>query len=215
MYLQNFREVLSGEPDPDDITPEQMGQIISVMRSIYKTTFVDAQDKFERVNVTWSGLPDIMNAGRDILAAIADIPMTRFLGSPPRGLNATGASDLSNYGLKVASDQRNELPGPLDILDRVMARHIGMDIEGMAYEWPSIITISDKDRAETAKMKMEIADMGIGNGIMDENEGRAMLDGDPVIGDLERLPESELARRRENSQPAPATTGFPGNNERE
>ena len=94
--------------------PDTMGEEINRSRSIYRTLFLDSEDEFERVAVTFAGLSELMDQFARRLAA-ADIPATRFWGQSPVGLNATGESDMRNYALRVAAMQKAKLRPPVPL----------------------------------------------------------------------------------------------------
>lgn len=57
----------------------------------------DSETELQSFPVNFSNLPDIMTkALQDVLAG-SDIPESRFLGTTPSGLNASGKADLENY----------------------------------------------------------------------------------------------------------------------
>ena len=200
LRLSGLREAMTGRPDPGDLTPAQMGEAINTFKSLYRTMFLDSGDEFERVSVTWSGLPDLMDRFARRLAAAADIPATRFWGQSPVGMNATGESDMKNYASNVAAQQKRLLTEPLRTLDMVLARSAGL-AERLPYSWPSIIDASDEERAAVSKARAEAVKVAVDAQVIDENEARAALDGDELFGELEEWPDITLPRERE-TEPA-------------
>ena len=195
--LSNFRDTLAGDnPDPDELTPEQMGELMTMYRSIYRTLYMDVQDEYERVNVSFAGLPDLLDRFAIRLAAAADIPATRFWGRSPVGMNATGDSDMLNYDIRVAALQTNQLTGPFLRLDEMLARNAGIPVDTVQYTWPSLMDISPEMQAMNAKTKAQAVYLAQQAGILDENEGRAALNGDPVFGRQEPLSPEEIAKRK-------------------
>ena len=191
--MHNFREALAHggkSDDPDEVSPDRMGEEINMRRSLYRTLFLDKEDEFERVTVTFAGLADLLDRFALRLAAAADIPATRFWGRSPVGLNATGESDMRNYALRVAALQQALLTTPLSRLDAVLARDAGLAAP-LAYTFASLLDLSEQEQAETAKTRAEAVNTAIQAGLIDENEGRAALDGDPIFGTLESLDEEQ------------------------
>ena len=184
--LQDFKTALAGGNTESGLSVAELGEEINMHRSMYRTLFMDMEDEFERVSVTFAGLADLMDRFAKRLAAAADIPATRFWGQSPVGLNATGESDMRNYALHVAAMQEAKLRGPLAMLDAVLARDAGL-AEPPEYEFASLLDLSDADKAATAKVLAEALNTAIQAGIIDEPEARAALNGDPVFGDLEDL----------------------------
>lgn len=184
-----------GRADPDSPSAEQIGEQINNLKSVFRTLFMDSGEEFERVGVTFAGLGEVMDRYATRLAACADIPVTRFWGKSPVGMNATGESDMANYAMQVAARQRKMLTEPLRVLDMLLAAEAGV-AEPPEYAWPSLIDLSDADQAATAKAKVEALAAGIQAGVLDEDEAREALSGDPVFGqlpgDAPEPPEPEL-----------------------
>ena len=188
----NFKEAANASFNlPDEIPINKLAETINEKKSNYRILMMDAEDEFERVQVNFNGLPNLMNAFAERLAAAAGIPATRFLGRAPIGLNATGESDAANYAMTVGALQESMLRHPLWKIDQVASRHYGLK-EPPTYGFPSLLDVSDKDLAETAKLKSEtVANLARGM-LIDENEAREILSNDPVIGALKQLSDSEL-----------------------
>ena len=117
------------------------------------------------------------------LAAAADIPMTRFFGQSPAGMNATGESDMANYAAMIEAKRGAMLSDPMMMLDQVLARDAGI-AEPPEYTWRSLVDMSDDQVALNFKTKAEGISTAIMSGVMDEDDGRQALDGDPVAGPL-------------------------------
>ena len=169
--------------DPNEETFAAIGEEINQMKSIYRLLMLDQSEKFERTTVSWAGLPDIMDRFARRLAAAASIPATRFWGTSPVGLNATGESDMANYAQHVRAMQEYLLPDALDRLDMVLARDAGLR-EPPEYSFIPLDDANPETEATTAKTKAEAFGIAIDKGAIDEDEMREGLDGDPVFGDL-------------------------------
>lgn len=170
-------------PDPDVPTPDEMASMVSRAKSIYRTVFLDVQDEFERVNVSWGGIAEVMNQFAQRLAAIADVPATRFWGRSPMGMNSTGESDMENYAIHVAATQKQMLTKPLKKIDELLARNAGLR-EPPEYHFPLLVDISEIDLATIAQAKASAVQTAVQAGIITEDDGRSILDGDAVFGDL-------------------------------
>lgn len=69
--------------------------------------------KLEQFKADLTGIPEVLQAILQAAAAGFDIPITRFLGQSPGGLNSTGEGDLDNYYDMVAAEQELTLDPPL------------------------------------------------------------------------------------------------------
>ena len=185
--LSNFRETLAmGKPEIGDVSPEDVATHINTMKSIFGSIYMDSEDEFDRINVQFSGLPDLMDRFSRRMAAAAKIPYTRFMGTPAEGMNATGEGDARDYAMQVSAMQKRLLTQPLVLLDQILA--IDGDFnEAPPYSFGSLIDISDMEVAELTKVKAEIVATLFEKNLIDENEGRAIMDGDPMVGDLDDI----------------------------
>jgi len=183
--ITDFEDAISGS-DPEGMSVQQRMEHVNLFRSVYRTYFMDAEDDFSRSEVTFSGLPEVMDRNANRLAAAADIPETRFWSKSMSGLNSTGEGEERNYALKVATDQNNILPDPLQKIDSVIQKHAGLS-EKICYKFPSILDLSEKDQVEIAAKKMQLSVLGVTGNVIDEDEARNVLDGDPIIGNLDDM----------------------------
>lgn len=188
LKINDFEDALQGNEEAELPLSERL-QGVNSFKSIYRTLFIGEGDEFTRQDVKFTGLPDIMDRFAKRLAAAADIPATRFWGQSPLGMNATGEGDQVNYAMHVAAMQTKMLPPAYEMLDAVLLRNAGLKDERVNYTFPSLINISEKDQAEIAAKKMDTVTKGLAASVLDEDEARAILDGDGVIGELADLSE--------------------------
>ena len=208
MKIQGFKEALMGQNDEDEPSIGVLGQSINILKSIYRVLFLDAEDEADRVAVNFSGIPDLIDRQIALLAAIADIPATRFYGQAPKGMNATGESDAQNYQMQVMALQQEMSDDVLDpIIDPLIAKVAGLP-EPPEYEWLPIVDVSELDQAEAMKAYTEGVMLAI-NGprpVIDENEARERLSKWELWGELgefpglELTPEEELAAEQEEAR---------------
>ena len=186
MNIAGLRESIAGGGDPDEATPEQIGEEINRMKSIYRLLMLDepGRETFSRVQVAFGGLSDLLDKMPARVSAALDIPFTRFMGNPPKGMNATGEGDQDNYILMMEANREAKLRDVLGMqLDPILARHAGLK-EAPEYEWRSLLELSDRDVAEAAKLKAEALQIAVTGYWMDEDEARESINGDPVFGEL-------------------------------
>jgi len=181
--MMGFRDALAGQQELDDPSPEDVGEKMNVLKSVYRTVFMDSDDDFERQAVSFAGLPEMLDRMARRLAAAAQIPATRFWGQSPVGMNATGESDMVNYAESVMAMQERMLSAPLQRLDTILARSAGLR-EAPTYEWLPLTDLSESERIKNLKTKIDALNVAINAGIIDEDEARRALDGDEFLGEL-------------------------------
>jgi hypothetical protein len=119
-------------------------QTMAASKSMIRTLFLDADgnESFERTEVSFSALPQLMQQINLRMAGGADIPATKLFGQEPAGMNATGESDIRQF-YDSAAEYRNRAAVKLT---KILSWAFG---KGIKLEWPSLWEQSDKEQAET------------------------------------------------------------------
>lgn len=179
--VQGYKQALMGRQQGPSV--ETLAQEASLLKSLYRVQFVDVEDELGREQVAFSGLADVMDRQAKRLAAIAGIPVTRFLGTSAVGLNATGEGDARDWRLTVASMQTRLLDPVMRKLDMLVARHAGLP-GPPEYTWHSLGEETEQERQDNAKSLTELVVAAYNAGLVDEEEGRERLSGSDVWGEL-------------------------------
>lgn len=136
---------------------------------------LDAEETLETRSYSFPGLSDVANTFMQVAAGAADIPATRFIGSSPGGLNATGESDLSNYYDRIQSIQTLELEPAMSSLDEVLVRSaLGEWPEDLTYNWRPLKQMSEKDNSEIRSRNADTLAKTKAAGVYDLDEIAAM-----------------------------------------
>lgn len=133
------------KPDGEK-TVTARAQIMNLTRSIARALYLDAdaQEKFERVNVQFAGIPDAIDRLGSRLSVATRIPPMKLLGQAPAGLNATGDGEIRNWYDEVAAYRAEEIAPHVDYVTELLAHG-----RGNAVEWPSLWSPTAKEEAET------------------------------------------------------------------
>ena len=195
LSVEGLRESMAGTAE-NEISPADIGEGINRMKSIFRILMLEkGTEEFTRVAVQFSGLADIMDRAARRVAAAVDVPFSRFMQDAPKGLNATGDGDFRNYVMTFEAERQTELPPKLKILDEVVFRSAGLG-DVPEWEWPSLLELTEAESAEVRHKQVLALVEGINAGIFDEDEARAMIDGDEFFGELPGaapgLPEPEI-----------------------
>jgi len=141
------------------------------MKSTLHMMVIDANEDYVSTNQSFTGVIEVFRAALEALAGSSDVPATRFLGTPPKGLNSTGESDLRNYYDSIAALQNNDLSESLRLLDEVLYRHVtGEESEDIdtTFVWNPLWQLSEKEMAEVAELEAKTNKMYVDMGILDE-----------------------------------------------
>lgn len=159
-----------GIPNLTDLVSTDGGQqrlnsrvsLIAEGENTINATVFDAGDgsdksgeKITDYQVTWTGIPAMMDAFDQRVAAVSDIPFTRLMGRSPAGMNATGQHDMDNWNRAVVSGQKLETRPCLEQLDPFLIRSAGVDPTDVTWRFAPLSTPSEKEEADTFKTTMD------------------------------------------------------------
>lgn len=120
----------------------------AVMKSYNRTLLLDGEEEYEKKSNNFSNLQDIWEQSAVNLCASADVPMTRFFGQSPGGLDATGDGDLQNYYKRISSDREKKLRPQLEYFDEIFVRSVlGSIPKDYSFKFGSLWETSEKDQS--------------------------------------------------------------------
>lgn len=135
-------------------TPEYEAQMLSRLqgaamgKSTWRALMIDAQETWQQKQITWAGIPAMMEAFLLVVAGAADIPMTRLLGQSPKGLQSTGDSEERDYQSMISARQHELLVPALDRVDELLIRStLGSRPTDIYYSMGPLQEASEKDAA--------------------------------------------------------------------
>jgi phage-related protein (TIGR01555 family) len=180
----------------------------NVAKSVINAVVLDGEEEWQRIGVDFNGMPEVMQMYLQVAAGACDIPVTRFLGMSPAGLNATGESDLANYYDRIKSDQELRLKPALEKLDIAIQRSaLGQFDKNIFYEWNSLWQMDESTKADIAFKKAQATQIDADTGLIPFEAlvrgkvNQLIEDGtypgleagiDEAIATMEALPEGEL-----------------------
>lgn len=154
-----------GIPDLDSRDPEQLNKRIEVIAlgesslnaTVYRSSGGqdDAGETITDYQVTWAGIPAMMDAFDQRVSAVSDIPFTRLLGRSPAGMNATGQHDMDNWNKAVVSGQKLETRPCLEQLDPFLIRSAGADPAKVTWKFAPLSVPTEKEEADTFNVTMD------------------------------------------------------------
>lgn len=132
-----------------------------------------------QVNTPLSGVTDIVRQALEMLAVIWGIPIVKFLGVSPGGMNATGESDLRSFYDHVEAQRQKIFAHNFDRLARAMQYSLFGELrDDVAYVWPSLWELNERERAEVEKLRADTDAIYLDRGVIGQEEARAALSGD-------------------------------------
>lgn len=147
--------------------------LANLSMSVSKAIAMDTEEEFAREGASFSNLPDVLREMMQIAAGAANIPLTRFLGTSPGGLNTNGDGDMDVYYDRIQAMQELDIRPAMALLDECMIRSaLGNRPDELFYVWPPLRQLDDKTRAEVAKIVTDAATALITAGVFTQDELR-------------------------------------------
>lgn len=154
--------------------------LAQMAKGTVKALILGGDEEYDRKQTSFAGIPDIMNAQHEVVAAALDMPLTRFMGRSPGGLNSTGDNELRNYYDMIRARQQTDLADTLHPLDEALKAHCGAQGDEVVYEWNDLWTPTPKERADIEKINAEV-DAAYVNMALFPQEGMAKAIRDRLI----------------------------------
>lgn len=133
-------------------------QAVAAGKSTWRMFAIDGEEEWEQKQITWQGIPDMMLAFLNVVAGAADIPITRLLGTSPKGLQSTGDGEERDYHAMVKAQQDEMLAPALDRIDPLLQRSaLGKADPDIYYEFGSLAHVNEKEQADIEKIFADAA----------------------------------------------------------
>lgn len=191
-YKLNGLSHLTKTEDSDLLRKRFLG-IIKGLSSM-KGLFFDAQQEdADFINRTYGGVDGLINSLRDCFVSVAEMPHSMLFGSPTGGaFSESGSSDRYEWAANVASYQKSEfLPNHLELLRlSCLAKDSptkGIFPNDLSIDYPSILQLTAKEKAEIKKLYAEIDSIYIDKGVLSPIEVRQRFAGTEYSEEIELM----------------------------
>lgn len=184
--MKNLANLLSTDDGENKVL--QRLQVIDMARGILNSIAIDNEgEDYNFISGSMAGVSEIINSTCNMLSAVTEIPQTILFGRSPSGMNSTGESDFENYYNMVENIQKQNMKKNVKRLLKLIVRQGFLDSElpdeipfkvKFAALWsPSEAEKNQQDatKANTMKVKADIANAYIQAGVLDPQEVRSAL----------------------------------------
>lgn len=129
--------------------------------------FLDKEDEYEQKAYTFSGLSDLVNTQKEIIAGAAEMPQVLLFGDTKGGLTSDSPAEMEFYASTILGKQEEMLRPVLDKLLPIMYAVEGIQIPGdLDYEFESIAGISQEKKLALLSGTISAALQCVNDGIM-------------------------------------------------
>ena len=144
-------------------------EIVNASKSILNAVLLAEGESYTRDNLTFTGIPEVMDRMMMNLSAVADgIPVSILFGRSAAGMNATGDSDFRAYYDTISSAQDNWLFYILKKLVDIIGEY--KKVKNPKIEFNPLEEANEKETAEIRKTNTESDKMDMEMGLYTAEE---------------------------------------------
>ncbi len=171
----------------------------------------DSED-FKNVAAPLSGLDKLQAQAQEHICSVGQIPLVKYTGISPSGLNATGDNELRVFYDREHAYQESFYDPHLGTVFEMAQINIwGEKDDDIVYEYEPLMELTELQQAELHERNAKADQSLIDAGVLDQSESRKRLSEDPQqpYGDLEPedVPEVELEPENLTEQNKVTTEG--------
>lgn len=136
-------------------------------------------EEFANVAAPLSGLEALQAQAQEHMAAIPGIPLVKFFGLQPAGLNASSDGEMRSFFDWISAFVETGRPIIQSMLGFVQLHLFGEVDPEITFAFEPLWSMSDKELAEVRKIEADTAAVYIDAGVLDKDEERKRLADDP------------------------------------
>jgi hypothetical protein len=141
---------------------------------------MDKDDEYDRKDITFSGLAEMIKENRIGIACALKMPITKLFGLSASGFNS-GEDDLENYNSMVESDIRTPAKRPLKQLLELCANKFFGFIPDMTISFKPLRIMTDTDEEIVKTSKQNRVTQLYDKGWITAQEGAQMLRAEKIL----------------------------------
>ena len=156
-------------------------------RDNYGVKILGLEEKMNQFDTSLTDLDEVIMTQYQLVAAASNVPAVKLLGTSPKGFNATGEYEESNYHEMLESIQTHTLTPLIQRHHELLIRsEIAPRFKIKPFEttvtWEPLDAMTAKEQAELNKAKAETGQTLITSGAIDGNDERERIITDPDSG---------------------------------
>jgi phage-related protein (TIGR01555 family) len=144
-------------------------------------------DDIQQFETSLADLDAVIMTQYQLVAAAAEMPATKLIGTTPKGFNSTGDYEEASYHEMLEQIQTDDLEPLVDRHHAVMMRsdiapRFGIQPVALQIVWEPLDSITEKERAEINKLRADTDKILVEAGAIDGHDVRARLSSDETSG---------------------------------
>ena len=181
LFLTNMASILSGDSGDDVFSRVD---VFNRMRTNRGTWAIDKESEdFRFENVPLSGLDALQNQSLEQLCVVPGIPLVKYTGIAPSGLNATAEGEIRVFYDEMHSAQESVFRDPLQqCLEVIQLSEFGEIDPDITFSFVPLWQLSEKEQAEIRKIDADAGAVLIESGAISPQEERERVAADETNG---------------------------------
>lgn len=150
-------------------------------RNNYGVYLTDINQTVQQIETSLMEFPELISTQYLLIAGIAEIPYTKFLGTTPKGFNATGEYEMKSYIQMLKSVQEKFMP--------LIRRHIDLlsmslygERQDISFKFNEIDMPTEQENAQVNAVQTQTLNSLLESGIVSSEEARKWLKMDENSG---------------------------------
>jgi len=164
--------------------------IFGMMKSLYRLALLDSKEVFERKQISFGGLGEILSSLMEWTSGAAGIPMTRLFGVQSKGIGDSGQGDMNNYYNTIRGGQESKYRPFLKRIDEVLIRStLGTMPDGLDFEFSPLAQPTDTELSAQRLADAQADDIRLQQGVVKPSQVARKLMEQGIYG----IDESDIA----------------------
>ena len=138
-------------------------------------------DQLTLFDTTLSGLDDVIMTNYQVVAAAANVPAVKLLGTSPKGFSS-GEEESKNYFQELESIQEHDLTDFIERHHQLVMKSCALEVLDLTVSWRPVDSPTARELAERNQMKAGSYSQLVMAGAVSAEEVRDVLAKDPDSG---------------------------------
>lgn len=210
--VDGLRQILAMGGEAQEALVAQF-EMMRQLQSNEGITLLDKEDMFASTAYSFAGIPDVMIQVGQQLSGACDIPLVRFFGQSPAGMNATGEADIRLYYDGINARQEASFRNPVEMILKVLWRSVTGKAapKDLEFTFTPLWQVSATEKATVAKTNTDTITEAHTDGLIDTATAmKELKQQSRESGIFTHITDESIAEAENDEPPLPETTAEPG-----
>lgn len=161
---------------------EERLNLFNSFRDNHGVLAIDKNEEYQQSDTALTDLDVTIMTQYQLVAAVANMPATKLIGTSPKGFNATGESEQANYYDMLETIQEDSFTPLLERHYQILMRSEGLADFEFDVTWDPLKSMTAKEKAEIREIDSRTDTNHINNGAVSPDEARERIASDEDSG---------------------------------